>query len=144
MAYRAPHAAEGVVTTFEKSRQSKLARARELWSGRFEGPGLDEFAERVVTFLSTYTRSMFATMVAIVVVVGGGLAGWLAPGTRLLIVAGVGLVAGVQVRQAFLQVRHCAAKHKGVSAAEERRLRVTNPDVFDRSLAAIRAARGRG
>lgn len=126
----------------ERMRREQVARVRETWSGRLDDPGLGEFAGRLVAFLEAYL--IFATVMMVVVVLAlvGGFAGLLGAPVRLAIVLVVAVPLALRTRRAFVVARHTAAAHLGVTAAEERRLRITSPAMLDRSLAAIREARG--
>jgi len=127
---------------FERMRQEQVARVRETWSGRVPDPGLDEYARRLVAFLEAYV--VFALVMTVVVVLSlvGGFAGVLSAPVRVAIVLVVAIPLVWRTRRAFTAARHAAAAPLGVTAAEERRLRITNPAMFDSSLQAIRQSRG--
>lgn len=125
----------------ERVRREQTARVRETWSGRLPEPGLDEFAAALVAFLAAYLVFALAMTVVVVLALVGGSAGLLSAPVRLVIVLVVAVPLAVRTRRAFVAARHVAATHLHVSVAEERRLRITNPAMLDRSLRVIRASR---
>ena len=127
---------------FERMRQEQAARVRETWSGRLPAPGLEEFAGRLVAFLEAYVVFALAMTVIVILALVGGFAGLLSAPVRLVIVLVVAIPLAWRTRQAFVAARHAAAAHLDLTAAEERRLRITNPAMFDRSLGQIRQSRG--
>ncbi len=127
---------------FERMRSEQVARVRETWSGRLPEPGLEEFAGRLVAFLEAYLVFALAMTVVVVLALVGGFAGLLSAPVRLAIVLVVAVPLAWRTRQAFVAARHTAAVHLDVPAADERRLRITNPAMLDRSLRAIRGSRG--
>jgi hypothetical protein len=130
-----------VGAVFERMRQEQVVRVRQTWSGRLPEPGLDEFARRLVAFLEAYLVFALAMTVIVVLALVGGFAGLLSAPVRLAIVLVVAIPLALRARRAFVAARHAAAVTLDVTAAEERRLRITNPAMLERSLAAIRASR---
>ncbi|MCB2176790.1 MAG: hypothetical protein KQH57_13335 [Actinomycetales bacterium] len=127
---------------FERMRQEQAARVRETWSGRLPEPGPEEFARRLVAFLEAYLVFALAMTVVVVLALVGGFAGLLSAPVRLAIVLVVAIPLAWRTRQAFVAARHTAAAQLDLTAAEERRLRITNPAMLERSLGQIRQARG--
>ena len=118
-----------------------LGKTRQHWGAVFAGVELEAMAVAVVTF---FWRTMVMGAVAGIAVVAGVLLQELTPMTgpwSLLLVWGSLAIPVVRVFTGYRAVKVTAATAAGLPRSEARRLNVSDPRAFERSLREVARSR---